>query len=201
MKTIIVLLLLTTFCGCSFDLSALRGGDAGVIAPSDGALSDSPGSDSFVLGEDAASDLDASSTDAAEAPDAFAETDAAAADSGPALTCTDIPDIAGMYGLNYGLMGCTMNSYGALPLTRTGACTYEFQDFITSPGNHLFNGPCTVIIEGSGYRFECNITHRIFRYTCGLTPVSGGLNVDCRYVGGDGVPWDTDPCSFFMPDA
>ena len=188
--------------GCSFDLQALRaerldGGavDAEVDAFAfDATTADGGGLDALV-GDAEASDV------GTESPDAFAETDAAAADSGPALTCTDIPDIAGMYGLNYGLMGCTMASAGALPLTRTGACTYEFQDFITSPGNHLFNGPCTVIIEGSGYRFECNITHRIFRYTCGLTPVSGGLNVDCRYVGGDGLPWDTNPCSFFMPDA
>jgi len=208
------LTLVLLFCGCSFDLSALgprlRDGGLQDAEVTDALVEDATtdsGEDSGMLVADADSSIEDAGSDAGT--DAWVEADAgfdsgledAGSDSGPPLTCTSVPDISGSYRIGYRLMGCT--SYApadVIPLTRLTSCDYEFDDGIPGPGGFIFDGPCEVIIEGPTYRYECTISYNIWRYRCTLTPVSGGMNIDCRFVSGAAPP-TTDPCSFFAPEA
>ncbi len=195
-------------CGCSFDLSALGPRDGGprdsmadaqidaqiLVDASDAEIDATTEIDS---GSDSGSDVgtDAAVFDSGSDASMFAD---AGPDSGPPLTCTDVPDISGSYRITHRLMGCTETDYGYVPLTRLSACEYEFDDgTVTNP---IFDGPCDVILLGSLYTYECDIRHGVWRYRCTLVPVSGGLNVDCRFVSGTS-PLTTDPCSFFAPSA
>lgn len=198
------LLSLLVLSGCSFDVSLLQGRDAALDSSVfDDAVVEA--SDVFTP-EDAFSMADAFAVDTASdaGVDAFVGEDSPAfpdapPDSGPAsLTCTDIPDISGMYRLTANIATCYIypsGGPGVIPLTRTGACTYEFED--GSPAYHVMDGPCTISISGSSHILECNITHGPYLFGCIITEVSGGLNVSCRYSRGP-TPASAS-CSFFMP--
>lgn len=198
------LLLALVLCasGCAFDSSLLRGRDSGTVEP-DAVLVDTffteDASVDAVISTDAGVDSSDSVLVSEDSPDAFLVPPDVGTDSGPVTTCTDLPSLAGSYSLNTRLRGCGTVSYGDVPFIRTGACTYEFDDG-NLVGTQLFDGPCTVMILGSGPDFvlECDAAHFSYHFSCIITPVSGGLNVVCRYS--RGLPALTDPpCSFFMP--
>lgn len=198
-----ILWVLVLCSGCSFDLTALRRLDSGADSQ---VIGDSEVSDVWMADEDSAVindagiDAYAEDTGSDAGTDAFMNMDDGGSDAGAdahALTCTDVPDIAGSYRVNHRLMGCTAQDFGYIPLTRLDSCSYQFDDGSSSPP--IFNGNCTVVIEGPTYRYECSITYNVWHYLCTLTPVSGGLTVDCRFVSGAAPP-TTDPCSFFSPE-
>lgn len=186
-------------CGCSFDVGLLGPRDSGGPDSSTDAplVVDDSGADaeeSSDVGQDAGTDADESDVGS----DAWSEAPDGGTDAPVVLSCTDIPSIAGSYRITRRLMGCAAADYGYAPLTRLDACEYEFDDG-NIEGNHVFDGPCDVVVEGSEHRFECVITYSAWRYVCTLSPVSGGLNIDCRFLSGS-VPPTTDPCSFFAAE-
>lgn len=188
-------------CGCSFDVGLLGPRDSGgQDSSTDATMFVTPDS-----GGDAAELVDAGQDTSDDAfvgsdagSDAWSEEPDGGVDAPVVLSCTDIPSIAGSYRITRRLMGCAAADYGYAPLTRLDACEYEFDDG-NIEGNHVFDGPCDVVVEGSEYRFECVITYSAWRYVCTLSPVSGGLNIDCRFLSGS-VPPTTDPCSFFAAE-
>lgn len=199
------LLLVLVLCasGCAFDSSLLRGRDSGTVE-SDAvmvdafSMEDAPEDAPAIILADAGVDSPDAAVTLEDSPDAFRIIpEDVGVDAGPVLTCTDLPSLSGNYSLNTRLRGCGTVSYGDVPFIRTGACTYEVDD--GNPlGSQLFDGPCTVVIMGSDFILECDAAHFSYHFSCIVTPVSGGLNVTCRYS--RGIPAITDPpCSFFMP--